>query len=277
MINVLYAGNSGVFDGIVTSSLSMVKRLDAPRNITINILTMDVTRIDKKYVSITEKQTKFLEKVLQNYNENTTVKLYDVTSVYEKEFKHNPNENTKWSPYTLLRLLIDLIGFKGKLLYLDADVLFNKDVNLLYQLDVSGYEFLASRDYYGRVFISPNYINAGVVLFNLDKCNDTGLFLKMRKAINSKKMTYSDQTVLNNFATNKKIISQRFNDQNKLYKSTVIRHFSRRLFYLPYPHIANVKQWNVEKLRKTFNYTIFDDVIDEYLALKPSLERLSGS
>ncbi len=277
MINVLYAGNSGVFDGIVTSSLSMVKRLDAPRNITINILTMDVTRIDKKYVPITEKQTKFLEKVLQNYNENTTVKLYDVTSVYEKEFKHNPNENTKWSPYTLLRLLIDLIGFKGKLLYLDADVLFNKDVNLLYQLDVSGYEFLASRDYYGRVFISPNYINAGVVLFNLDKCNDTGLFLKMRKAINSKKMTYSDQTVLNNFATNKKIISQRFNDQNKLYKSTVIRHFSRRLFYLPYPHIANVKQWNVEKLRKTFNYTIFDDVIDEYLALKPSLERLSGS
>lgn len=277
MINVLYAGNSGVFDGIVTSSLSMVKRLAAPRNITINILTMDVTRIDKKYVPITEKQTKFLEKVLQNYNENTTVKLYDVTSVYEKEFKYNPNENTKWSPYTLLRLLIDLIGFKGKLLYLDADVLFNKDVNLLYQLDVSGYEFLASRDYYGRVFISPNYINAGVVLFNLDKCNDTGLFLKMRKAINSKKMTYSDQTVLNNFATNKKIISQRFNDQNKLYKSTVIRHFSRRLFYLPYPHIANVKQWNVEKLRKTFNYTIFDDVIDEYLALKPSLERLSGS
>lgn len=277
MINALYAGNGGVFDGIVTSSLSMVKRLDAPRNITINILTMDVTRIDKKYVPITEKQAKFLEKVLQNYNENTTVKLYDVTSVYEKEFKHNPNENTKWSPYTLLRLLIDLIGFKGKLLYLDADVLFNKDVNLLYQLDVTGYEFLASRDYYGRVFISPNYINAGVVLFNLDKCNDTGLFLKMRKAINSKKMTYSDQTVLNNFATNKKIISQRFNDQNKLYKSTVIRHFSRRLFYLPYPHIANVKQWNVEKLRKTFNYTIFDDVIDEYLALKPSLERLSGS
>ncbi len=277
MINALYAGNSGVFDGIVTSSLSMVKRLDAPRNITINILTMDVTRIDKKYVPITEKQAKFLEKVLQNYNENTTVKLYDVTSVYEKEFKHNPNENTKWSPYTLLRLLIDLIGFKGKLLYLDADVLFNKDVNLLYQLDVTGYEFLASRDYYGRVFISPNYINAGVVLFNLDKCNDTGLFLKMRKAINSKKMTYSDQTVLNNFATNKKVISQRFNDQNKLYKSTVIRHFSRRLFYLPYPHIANVKQWNVEKLRKTFNYTIFDDVIDEYLALKPSLERLSGS
>lgn len=276
MINVLYAGNQGVFDGIVTSSLSLVKRLEKPRKVVINVFTASLERINLKYTPVTLNQVKFLEKVLRNYNSETYVKLYDVTDVYEKEFKNNPNENSSWSPYTLLRLLIDLTDLKGKILYLDTDVLFNKDVSLLYDMNVDGYEFFAARDYYGKIFINPRYINAGVILFNLNKCAETGLFFKMRKKINDKKMFFSDQTVLNGLASKKKIISQRFNDQKYLYDSTVIRHFSRRLFYLPYPHIANVKQWEVDKLKKKFNYSEFDDVLDEYLLLKPSIDKLSG-
>lgn len=276
MINVLYAGNQGVFDGIVTSSLSLVKRLEKPRKVVINVFTASLERINLKYTPVTLNQVKFLEKVLRNYNSETYVKLYDVTDIYEKEFKNNPNENSSWSPYTLLRLLIDLTDLKGKILYLDTDVLFNKDVSLLYDMNVDGYEFFAARDYYGKIFINPRYINAGVILFNLNKCAETGLFFKMRKKINDKKMFFSDQTVLNGLASKKKIISQRFNDQKYLYDSTVIRHFSRRLFYLPYPHIANVKQWEVDKLKKKFNYSEFDDVLDEYLLLKPSIDKLSG-
>lgn len=276
MINVLYAGNTGVFDGILTSTLSMVKRLDCEKPITVNIFTMDASYIDEKYVPITFEQVKFLEKVLQNYNKETYVKLHDVTEIYAKTLKGNPNEGSYCSPYTLLRLLIDLTNIRGKILYLDADILFNKDVESIYSLNVDDYEFSASRDYYGRVFINPNYVNAGVILFNVDKCKETGLFEKMRNRINSKKMTFSDQTVLNRFATRKKIAPQRFNDQKFLYSDTVIRHFSRRLFYLPYPHLANIKQWEVDKLKKKFGYTAFDDVLNEYISLKPQLEELKA-
>ena len=63
------------------------------------------------------------------------------------------------------------------------------------------------------------------------------------------------------------MLPQKFNDQKFLHKSTVVRHFSKRLFYLPYPHTDNIKQWQVDRVRKVFGYHCFDDVFDEYLKL----------
>ena len=60
-------------------------------------------------------------------------------------------------------------------------------------------------------------------------------------------------------------MAQRFNDQKFLHKHTVVRHFSKRLFWLPYPHTENVKQWQVERVHKIFGYTAFDDILDEYV------------
>ncbi|MBR2613056.1 MAG: lipopolysaccharide biosynthesis protein, partial [Clostridia bacterium] len=65
----------------------------------------------------------------------------------------------------------------------------------------------------------------------------------------------------------KKMLAQKFNDQKFLHSHTVVRHFSKRLFWLPYPHTENIKQWQVEKVRKVFGYRQFDDVLDEYLML----------
>ena len=48
-----------------------------------------------------------------------------------------------------------------------------------------------------------------------------------------------------------------------LYKNTVIRHFSKRLFWTPYPHTANIKQWSVTKVHKIFGYENFDDILYE--------------
>ena len=69
------------------------------------------------------------------------------------------------------------------------------------------------------------------------------------------------------------MLPQRFNDQKFLHKHTVVRHFSKRLFYLPYPHTDNIKQWHVEKVHKVFGYHQFDDILNEYLALKAEFEK----
>jgi hypothetical protein len=47
-----------------------------------------------------------------------------------------------------------------------------------------------------------------------------------------------------------------------------VRHFSKRLFYLPYPHTANVKQWKVSQIHRIFRYYVFDDILYEYIYLK---------
>ena len=64
------------------------------------------------------------------------------------------------------------------------------------------------------------------------------------------------------------MLPQRYNDQKFLHKHTVVRHFSKRLFYLPYPHTDNIKQWMISKVHKVFKYYVFDDILFEYEVLQ---------
>ena len=68
------------------------------------------------------------------------------------------------------------------------------------------------------------------------------------------------------------MLPQRFNDQKFLHRHTVVRHFSKRLFWLPYPHTDNIKQWHVSRVHKVFRYYCFDDVLYEYIYLKKKYE-----
>lgn len=273
MINILFSGNGKVFDGMLTCMLSIFKRTDTREPFCIFIYTMDMIRVKPEYTAISPQMTEFLDKVAKSYNEKNEVIRIDVTSDYEREFAYCPNEDAYCSPYTLLRLLADQIdGMPDKLLYLDVDILFNRDVTLLYDTDVSTVEYAAARDHYGKYLIYPNYINAGVLLFNMEEVRRTGLLKKARKLIREKKLIFADQSAIIRSTTKKKMLPQKFNDQKFLHKSTVVRHFSKRLFYLPYPHTDNIKQWDVKKVHRVFRYYEFDDILSEYLKLKKKYE-----
>ena len=268
-MNILFSGNDGVFDGILTCMLSVFKRTESREPFSIYVLTMDVSRIKPEYISIKDEKIAFLEKVAKEYHPDNKVIKIDVTDIYEREFANSPNEQCYCSPYTLLRLFIDLISqIPDKILYLDVDILFNRDIKLLYDIELDGYEYAASRDHYGKYLIHPNYINAGVLLFNMEEARKTGLFEKARELIKTKKLLFADQSALYRSTVRKKMLPQRFNDQKFLHKHTVVRHFSKRLFYLPYPHTANIKQWNVTKIHSVFRYDQFDDVLYEYIYLR---------
>ncbi len=263
-MNLLYCGNRAVFDGILTSSLSIVCRMDAPRPLHIYIYTMDLTRRDPAYTPLTSEQARVIESALRAHNQDTTVTRIDVTELYEAHLKENRNEGCYCSPYTLLRLLADLTDMPEKFLYLDADVMACKDISVLYDMDILEYEYAGAPDHYGKFLIHPHYINAGVLLFNMARCRETELFARARALLREKKLPFADQSALARASTKKKCISQRFNDQKFLYPNTVIRHFSKRLFYTPYPHTEKIKQWHIEKVRNRFHYTQFDDIYEEY-------------
>lgn len=271
-MDILFCGNNKVFDGVLTAGLSIVRRLEKPRPLRLHIFTMELTRVSPDYLPMTERHARIIENALRRHNPDTTVKLYDVTEQYERHLRENANEGCYCSPYTLLRLLADLYPLPEKLLYLDADVMACRDIGLLYDLDVSRVEYAGAPDHYGKFLIHPGYINAGVLLFNMRLCRETGLFEKARDLIRTKKLVFADQSALARSATLRRVLSQRFNDQKFLYKNTVIRHFSKRLFYTPYPHTENIKQWQVEKLRQKFGYTCFDDILDEYLKIKEDIQ-----
>ena len=273
---ILFCGNDKVFDGALTTMLSILKRTQTKEPFRFIILTMDVSHIKSDYRAMTDMQVSFLDDVVKGYNPENSVQKIDVTDIYHREFDGSPNENCYCSPYTLIRLFADLIPeLPEKFLYLDIDVLCNRDIALLYDINIDDYEYAAAPDHYGKLilFFLRKFINAGVILFNLKKCRETGLFQKSRDCIRSKKLVFADESAIVRSTTKQLKISQRFNDQKFLYKKTVIRHFSKRLFWLPYPHTANIKQWKVTQIHKVFGYENFDDILYEYIYLKTKFEK----
>ena len=274
MIDILFCGNIGVFEGILTCILSILKRSKTKEPFTFHLFTMDVSHLKDNYVPVTQKQVDFLNEIVRGYHEDNRVMLYDVTEHYMNSFSGCPNEGAYCSPYTLIRLFADLYeSIPDKLLYLDTDIMFNRDVRLLWNEDLSGFEYAAAPDHYGKYLIHPHYINAGVLLFNMKLCRETGLFRKAREWIQKKKLPFADQSAIIRSTTRRKILPQRYNDQKFLHDHTVVRHFSKRLFWLPYPHTDNIKQYHVDKVHSVFKYHQFDDILNEYLTLKENFKK----
>ena len=268
MINILLCGNKKVFDGALTELISITNR--TKESINCYIFTMDATRLKPEYLPIEDEQIEFLNEVVKSKNNENKVTKVDVTDIYEREFKGSSNENAYCTPYTLLRLLADLVdGMPEQLLYLDIDMMADDDIAKLYNIDIEGYEYAAVKEKYGSWFIRPDYINAGMLLLNMKEIKNTGLLEKARQKIKTKKMLFADQDAIFWSTTKKKLLPGIYNEQAKFNKKdTVICHFCKRLLLKPYPRIENFKQWNVEEVHKVLKCHVFDDDLNEYLKLK---------
>lgn len=268
MINILLCGNQKVFDGALSELISITNK--TKEAITCYIFTMDVSRIKPEYTCIEDEQVEFLDQVVKNKNPENKIIKVDVTNIYEREFANCANETAYCTPYTLLRLLADLVpGMPDKLLYLDIDMMANDDISPLYHTDIEEYEYAAVKEKYGCWLIRPDYINAGMLLLNMKKIKETKLLEKARERIKTKKMLFADQDAIYWSTTKKKIIPRIYNEQSKFNKKdTIICHFCKRLMFLPYPHTENYKQWNIEEVHKVLKCYYFDKDLDEYLKLK---------
>lgn len=272
MINLLLCGNNKVFDGALTELISITNT--TKENINCYIFTMDVSRIKPEYIPINDEQVNFLNKVVQSKNENNKVIKIDVTDLYENEFGHGKNENAYCTPYTLLRLLADLVPeIPEKILYLDIDMMIAKDISELYNIDISEYEYAAVREKYGSIFIRPDYINAGMLLLNMKKIKETKLLEKARNLIKKRKLIFADQDAIFWSTSKKLLLPRKYNEQSKFNrKDTVICHFCKRLMLRPYPHTENFKQWQIDDIHRELKCYAFDKDLKEYINLKKEYE-----
>lgn len=275
-MNLLLCGNEGVFDGALTELISITNK--TKEIINVYIFTADISRIKPQYTSIRDEQIEFLNKVVKLKNSENTVKKVDVTEIYEKEFGHCKNENAYCTPYTLLRLLADLVPeVPDKILYLDIDMMAADDISKLYNTDISEYEYAAVKEKYGSILIWPDYINAGMLLLNMKKIKETKLLEKARYLIKTKKMLFADQDAIYRSTTKKLLLPRIYNEQSKFNKKdTVICHFCKRLLLKPYPHTENYKQWHIEEVHKILKCYAFDKDLEEYVKLKKEYEKEKG-
>lgn len=271
MISIMYAGNDKMFDGLIISAVSTVKH--TADIINVYIMTMDLTDTDERFKPINESQREFIEKIYRAKNPESRVYLIDAGDFYKKELADSPNSKTGYTPYTFLRLFADRISeIPDKILYLDADIVVNGDIAQLYYTDIYGYEYAAALDHYGKVFMGHNYINAGVMLLNIEEIRKTKLFEKAVELCSKKKIFLPDQTAIYKLTTRNYILPGKYNEQKHYDKAdTVIQHFTKTILWLPYFHTRNIKPWDVERVREVLT-TRYDDVLNEYLEKKKEYE-----
>ena len=272
MINILLSGNKKVFDGALSELISITNKTKEPIN--CYIFTMSLTRVKPEYVAIEDEQIEFLNHVIKTKNPENQVQKVDVTDLYEQEFGKCKNETAYCTPYTLLRLLADLVpNMPDKILYMDIDMMVNKDLGELYNIDITDYEYAAVKEKYGHWFIRWDYINAGMLLFNIKKMKETGLLAKGREMLRTRKMLFADQDAIFWSTTSKMLVPRKFNEQRSFNNpNTVICHFCKRLLWTPYPRVRNYKQWHIDAVHKELKCHAFDDDLNEYLEWKEKFE-----
>ncbi len=269
-IPILYAGNDRVFDGVMISLLSVIKHHRGVLD--VYLFTMDLSDVCDDYRPIREEQRAYLEKMIRAVNPESRVTLLDVGKYYRETLLNAENQDNLYTPYSFLRLYADQIpSLPDKLIYLDTDTVLCGDIEELYREPLGGAEFAAVRDYYGRIFLGINYLNSGVLLLNLPRIRETKLFERAIKQCAEKKIFLPDQTTLNRFAVKKRILPRRFNEQHKVRKDTLIRHFSMTIRWFPRFRTQNIKPWQVDKVHDVLKIHNFDDILNDYLMRKNEL------
>lgn len=263
-----------MFDGILTSLLSIVKSCDDELN--VFVFTMDLQFIEPDYTPIHEGMNKIFNAVLHKTNANSRCTVIDLTAEYKNDMT-KITIGKRFTPYALLRLYSENCSLlPDKILYLDTDTLAIKNIAELYNTDIENYEIAGSRDYFGRFFKNKNYLNSGVMLMNLQKIRQTGLLNRARQMCIYRKMFLADQNAINRCVKNKLILEDKFNHQRRFYPDTVIRHYCTSFRFFPIFHLKNVKPYEVEKVlkdkRNVYNNAVVREILHDYTALKKNLK-----
>lgn len=275
-MNILYCGDKGISRGVLVSILSLLMRgrKDAIYNIYIATVSYE------KVVPFEVKTAKFLDKLVKEYNPKNFVKLIDATEVFTTNLPKK-NMGSYFTPCSMLRLYIDKIpelSRHDKILYLDYDVVCRKDISEFYNMDLNGLEAVGVLDIYGRWFyhyhglFRQDYMNSGVMLFNVPECIKSGMFDKAVKLCAKRKMMLADQAALNKVISKRKLMPRRFNEQGERPRGdTVLYHFSNNFKFWPYFRVQKVKPFEIKKVHEVLKIHEYDDILEKYNELKDNL------
>ncbi len=272
MISLLYCGNEKVFKGLLISALSIAENTQSALD--VHVLTMDLHEQNPAFKPLNAKQIEFLQNVIRKENAESRVTLHDATELFLAMMESSPNMENFYTPYAFLRLFSDEIeGMPERIIYLDTDTVARGDIAPLYNFDLCGCDYAGAKDFLGKFFINPHYINSGVLLLDIKQIRKSGLFRRARLFCATKKTAFPDQDAINRLAAKKRFFPSRFNEQYAVKKDTVVRHFSKTIRLFPFFHTINVKPWDIDGVHKKLKTHEFDEIIHKSLALAEDFER----
>ncbi len=261
-VNLLYCGNDDAYEGILLSLLSVMEHTQ--RSLCVRIFTACLDIPCGK--PIESSRIKLLNRLLADRKDGSFAVLLDVTEIYGKVFKDCTYQakNSSFTPYALLRLLADRVYEGGRVIYLDADTMAAGDIGTLFDEELNGCALGGVRDMLGSLFLAPDYINSGVLLIDINGVKRERAFRKAIDFLQREKLYFPDQSSLNYSDISICVLPQRYNEQRRIKRDTVIRHFCRCFKPFPYPHIDRRKPWQHGGLRGK-ERVVFKNCFEEFL------------
>lgn len=254
----------------------------------------------KDTVGFSANTAEFLDKLVKKYNPESSVRLIDASEVFVANLPKK-NMGSYFTPASMLRLYIDKvpeIAGLSRVLYLDYDVVCRGDISEFYNTDLEGIEAAGVLDIYGRRFykyhgiikrrndknlvdartekewsiLKQDYMNSGVMLFNMPECLKTEMFSRAAEMCAKRWMMLADQAALNKCIERRKLMPRKYNEQEERPRpDTVLHHFSNNFKFWPYFRVQKVKPFEIDKIHKVLKIYEYDDILNEYNKLKDNL------
>lgn len=264
-MNILYCGDKNIAAGVAISAYSLALNTREPLD--IYILTAAPKVEGRTIDALPRSFCDVLLSRLREISPGTRVRLFDVTGLFDAA-PPAANMRTRFTPCCMLRLYADLVPeIPDRILYLDNDVVCRGAPSGLYGAELGVAELAGVPDYYGSHFFRRrpfvrDYLNSGVLLLNMKKIREDGLFRRARRLCAERKMFLPDQTALNRLARKKIILPRRFNEQRREHDDTVLRHFTTTFRFFPRFRSVTVKPWQKERMHSVLGLYGYDDLID---------------
>jgi lipopolysaccharide biosynthesis glycosyltransferase len=193
----------------------------------------------------------------KSFCDKYNIEFLDISPLFNQKI-NNKNVDTRFTKYTLYRLLLPEVIQEDRVLYIDADAIVNDDISDFYNMNidlVAGVRdigILPSQLKAIGLTTDDFYINAGILLLNLKEIRKANL--PWIEEINSKVYTCHDQDVIN------KTCKGRITLVSNNYNSSLSTGFSNNIKIMHYAGTTNMKPWN----GKPNNYQIWQRWKDEY-------------
>lgn len=262
-ISILFAGDRKMMKGVFLCLLTLAEK--TPRPLMVNIFSADTLSKGVQRQTFTAEDLDFLRSYFGKIRPDWRFALYDVKDRYEAARKGKKIQDIPFTPYTMFRLFAPEILTVDKVLYLDADILCNRDISPLFDTDISAYELAAVQDHIGTYWMG-RYFNAGVILFNLKACRQTQLCERSIDYLFSHFLHMPDQTALNRLVQRALFLPEIYNDQRRGFREAcVIKHFSQVIQWFPFPRFYKAKPWDFARVHAVYKTTAFDRFFAIYL------------
>lgn len=189
-MDICYATNESFAPYMAVSIVSLLEN-NASRNVVVHILHSDLSEATTARLKMFETRYK-----------NAKIQFHKIDDSRFEKFGLTIGHITR---ETYFRYMIaEVLPNISRVLYLDGDTIVNGDICELFDTDLTNYYcagvsdiYIESVGYKKTLGLDGLYINAGVILFNLDEMRKTDIAEKLFKLTAENKFKYQDQDTIN--------------------------------------------------------------------------------